>query len=98
MNIDSEKWVWVIVQDPGGNEMFLGQHDEENDVSFVPAFYEKNDAEACLDLMSRDENLKYEIQAIKYGFLEQYCRENGFVVFVCSASGEVLLKPMSNDQ
>ncbi|MFC1494669.1 hypothetical protein ACFL6W_05260 [Thermodesulfobacteriota bacterium] len=98
MNIEKDKWLWVVVQDPGGSEMFLGQHDEKNDVSFVPAFYEKSDAETCLDLMSRDENLKYEVQAIKYGLLEQYCRENGFVVFICNSAGEVLLKPMINDQ
>lgn len=98
MDIDKETWVWVVVQDPGGNEMFLGQYDEENDVSFVPAFHEKSDANACLDLMNRDENLKYEVQAIKYGFLEQYCSENGFQVFICNATGEVLLKPMSNYQ
>lgn len=98
MIMDKEEWVWVVVQDPGGNEMFLGQHDEKNDVSFVPAFQEKSDAKACLDLMTRDEKLKYEVQAIKYGLLEQYCRENGFVVFICNAAGEVLSKPMSNDQ
>ena len=96
MSIDKETWVWVIVQDPGGEEMFLGQHDEKNDVSFVPAFYEKEDAKTCLNLMSKDENIKYEVQAIKYGLLEKYCTENGFVVFMCNASGEVLLKPMSD--
>lgn len=95
MSIDKDTWVWVIVQNPGGEEMFFGQYDEKNDVSFVPAFNEKEDAKSCLDLMNRDENIKYEVQAIKYGFLEKHCSENGFVVFICNESGEVLLKPGS---
>jgi hypothetical protein len=98
MSIDKDTWIWVIVQNPGGAEMFLGQYDEKNDLSFVPAFYEKEAAGTCLELMDRDENLKYEVQAIKYGLLEKYCSENGFVVFICNGNGEVLLKPMNNIQ
>ena len=31
---NEEKWVWVIVQDPEGNEQFLGQVDESEGISF----------------------------------------------------------------
>lgn len=94
MELEKDTWLWVIVQDPGGNEMFLGQYDEKNDISFIPAFYEKDDARASLDLINKDDALKYEVQAIKYGLLEQYCKENNFVVFICNAAGEILEKPM----
>lgn len=96
MAIDNETWVWVVIQDPGGNEMFFGQHDEQDDISFVPAFYEKEDAKSCLNLMSKDAGLKYEVQAIRYNYLEEYCRENGFVVFICDGTGKVISKPMEN--
>ena len=46
--LKADTWIWVIVQDPSGNEQFLGQHDDEKDVSFIPAFYEKDDARQCL--------------------------------------------------
>ena len=36
--LKEDTWIWVIVQDPSGNEQFLGQHDDEKDVSFIPAF------------------------------------------------------------
>ena len=42
--IKDTTWVWAIVQDPEGNEQFLGQHDEKNNVSFVPFFLEKEEA------------------------------------------------------
>lgn len=94
MKLEKDTWLWVIVQDPGGNEMFLGQYDEKKDISFIPAFYEKDEAKASLDFINKDDKLKYEVQAIKYGLLEQYCKANNFVVFICNASGEILEKPM----
>ena len=95
MTLDKDTWLWAIIQDPGGNEMFLGQYDEKNDISFIPAFYEKDDAVKSLDLINKDKALKYEAQAIKYGLLEQYCRANNFIIFICNASGEILTKPMN---
>ena len=94
MKLEKDTWLWIIVQDPGGNEMFLGQYDEEKDISFIPAFYEKDGATASLDIINKDDNLKYEVHAIKYGLLEQFCYENGFVIFICNAAGEILSKPM----
>ena len=94
MELEKDTWLWIIVQDPGANEMFLGQYDEKNDVSFIPAFFKKDDATASLDVINKDDALKYEAQAIKFGLLEQYCKENSFVVFICNASGEILSKPM----
>ena len=94
MGLEKDTWLWIIVQNPGGNEMFLGQHDQEKDISFIPAFFEKNNARASIDLINKDDALTYEVQAIKYGLLETYCQENGFVVFICDSSGKVLLKPM----
>jgi len=39
MELEKDTWLWVVVQDPGGNEMFLGQYDKKNDISFIPAFF-----------------------------------------------------------
>ncbi len=90
MDIKDETWVWVVVQDPGGNEMFLGQHDGVNDISFIPAFGEKAEAQACLELLVRDEGMKYEVQAIRYGLLARYASENGFMIFILKGNGQVL--------
>jgi hypothetical protein len=42
-----DQWVWVIVQDPGGKEQFLGQHDQQENISFIPAFHSKEEAQQC---------------------------------------------------
>jgi hypothetical protein len=85
-------WVWVFVQDPGGNEQFLGQHYPEDDISFIPAFHEKEDALLCLNSLKRDLSLKYEPQAIRLNHLTGSAAANGFMVFILDGSGRILEK------
>jgi hypothetical protein len=92
MDIQGDTWVWVVVQDPGGIEMFLGQHDDANDISFIPVFLEKGDAQAGLKLLIREEDKKYEVQAIQFGLLARYSAENGFMIFILNPEGKVLQK------
>ena len=91
-SIKKDTWIWVIVQDPGGDEQFLGQLDEENDISFIPAFFQKEDAEQCFLQLQRQKGLKYEIQAIFYDELSQDASKNGFMIFMLNAEGEILEK------
>jgi len=86
------RWVWVVVQDPGGDERFLGQHDEEKDISFLPTFLEKEDAQECLKHLIRVETKQYEVQAIQYNELARHSSKNGFVIFIMNRSGEILEK------
>ena len=46
--IKSDTWIWVGIQDPGTNEQFLGQLDEDKNESYIPAFYQKEDAQQFL--------------------------------------------------
>ncbi len=90
--VKEDQWVWVIVQDPEGNEQFLGQRDETNGISFIPAFLEKDDAIQCLGRMARERGKKHEIQAIMADDLLKNASENGFSVYVLSSEGEPLEK------
>jgi hypothetical protein len=87
-----DKWIWVVVQDPGGNEQFLGQIDEKDNLAFIPVFLEKEDAQQCFMQMDRQKNLKYEIQAILYEELAKDAAKHGFMVFLLNANGEILEK------
>ena len=90
--IRGNPWVWVVVLDPGENEQFLGQHDKEKDVSFIPTFLEKEGALQSLKLLSREQGHKYEVQAIQYEDLAHNANENGFMLFVLNGAGEILEK------
>ena len=87
-----DRWVWVVVQDPGGKEQFLGQHDQQEDISFIPAFHSKEDAQLCFLNMARQKGTKYEVQAILYEELAKAAATSGFLIFLLNESGEVLEK------
>ena len=90
--IKKDQWVWVVVQDPGGNEQFLGQHDDEKNESFIPVFLEKEEAQQGLNFLVSEKGKKYEVQAIQYTDLVERAAEHGFMLFMLSGAGEVLEK------
>ena len=90
--LNADTWIWVVVQDAGGNEQFVGQHNEETNVSFIPAFYQKEDAEQCLIHIPRQKGKKYEVQAVLFEDLSQDASKNGFNIFMLSAEGDILQK------
>lgn len=90
--VEKDQWVWVIIQDPGGNEQFLGQYDKEKDEHFIPTFLEKEDAQQGLSLMASEKGHKYEVQAILFADLSRSAAENGFMIFILNREGKILEK------
>jgi hypothetical protein len=88
--IEKDQWVWVVVQDPGKNEQFLGQYDEDSDRSFIPIFLEKDEANEGLAHLKRDEKLKYEPHAILYEEIAEHASQQGFELVVLDGKGKVL--------
>ena len=89
---DNDQWVWVVVQDPGGNEQFVGQHDEQEDISFIPVFADKEAAQQGLLGLTRQPGHKYEVQAILREELIKDAAAGGFMIFLLNESGDVLEK------
>jgi len=88
----NDQWVWVLVQDPDHRGEILGQQDNENDISFIPAFLDKEQAQRCYNFLVRDEGKKDEFQAIIYEDLVQHAVDNGFFIFILDASGKIVEK------
>jgi hypothetical protein len=96
--IKPDTWIWVVVQNPGPNEQLLGQEYEDQSVSFIPAFFEKEDAQQCLIRMSTNKTDKYEAQAVLFKELAQDAGRHGFLIFILNADGDILekIKPQSS--
>ncbi len=90
--LKDDTWVWVVIQDPGKNEEILGQQDEEEGISFIPAFQSKEEAFQCMNFLARKKEAKYEPQAILYEDLYKYISECGFKIFVLNGEGKLLEK------
>ena len=87
-----DQWVWVVVQDPGKEEQFLGQHNKRENISFIPTFHSKEEAQQCLLDMPRRKGRKYEVQAILLEELTKDAAAGGFMIFMLNENGEVLEK------
>jgi len=90
--IQGNPWVWVVVMDPGENEQFLGQYNQEKEISYIPTFLEKKEALQSLENLAREQGHEYEVQAIQYEDLARNAAENGFMVFILNGKGEILEK------
>ena len=86
------QWVWVVVQDPGGKEQFLGQQDQQENISFIPAFHTKEEAQQCFMSLARQKGRKYEVQAILHEELLKDAAADGFMIFLLNENGDVLEK------
>jgi hypothetical protein len=91
-NIDGNAWVWVIVLNGGGQEQFLGQHDEEKDISFIPIFLDKEEAQEGAGKLVQEGGPSYEVQAIRYQELAGHAADHGFMLFLLDKTGRVLQK------
>jgi len=90
--VQGNPWVWVVVMDPGENEQFLGQYNQEKEISYIPTFLEKEEALQSLENLAREQGHEYEVQAIQYEDLARNAAENGFMVFILNGKGEILEK------
>ena len=90
--INENGWVWVFVQNPGKEEQYVGQYYPEDDISFIPAFVDKESALKCYGRMALEREKKYEAQAVHYDDLIKQASTNGFVVFLLNGEGGILDK------
>jgi len=91
-SIKNDQWVYVVIHGSEGNEQLLGQMDEEKNESFIPVFLEKEDALMNLNLLAREKESKYEVQAMLYEDLVEKIAEQEFMIFILNGSGEVIEK------
>lgn len=83
----SEGWVYVVVCDQQEGGHFLGLHNEQKGIDFIPAFESKEAADSCFLSLPREQGVKYEIQAIHIDALYQDAEKNGFAVALFDSDG-----------
>jgi hypothetical protein len=84
------QWVWVLVQNPDRDEIIVGQHHEEENISFIPTFLEKEEALKCYHRIVREKGTKDEFQAILFEELVEHAADHGFHIFVLNGEGKLL--------
>lgn len=88
--VKDDQWVWVLIQNPGGNETIVGQQYEEEDVSFIPAFLDKEEALKGYHRIVRKAGVRDEFQAILFEDLAGHAADNAFEIFLLNGTGDIL--------
>ena len=84
--------VWVVVQTVDGVEQFVGQHNTDQEILFIPFFLEKEEAQYGLTMMRREKGRRYEVQAIRFRELARDAARQGFLLFRTDGEGQILDK------
>jgi hypothetical protein len=88
----AENWYYIIIRDPETTtEQFVGFSDDKTKEKFIPAFKNKEEAEACFALMPKDLfNGNYDAQAVLEEDLLNTAKKNDHRVYLLNESGTVL--------
>jgi len=90
MTIEATTWLYVAIEKTGADDRIVGQTDTEHDVSFIPAFLNRDAAQQAMYQMHLEKKKKYEVQAIIYEDLARHAVQGGFLVFVLDEDGKVM--------
>jgi hypothetical protein len=91
-SISATSWVYVLVQNPGGDEQIVGQRDTESGLAFIPVFLDKDSALQGVVHMVKEKGKRFEVQAIIYEDLAGYAAQGGFILMVLDGQGQVIDK------
>lgn len=83
-------WVYVFVVNPGKDESFLGLHDAEQNIHFIPAFRTKEEANDCFLNLPREKGRKYELQAIHIEELHAAAASGNYAVAMVDQDGKII--------
>ena len=89
MTVEATTWLYVAILKTGPSEQIVGQTESEHDISFIPAFLDKESAQQAMFHLHLEKKKKYEVQAIIYEDLARHAAENGFLIFVLDDEGKV---------
>lgn len=90
MTIETTSWLYIVIQKNGPNEQIVGQTDSEHDITFIPAFLNKEAAQQAMFHLHLEKKSKHEVQAIIYEDLHRYALEGGFLIFVLDEDGKII--------
>jgi hypothetical protein len=93
-----ESWIYVPVQNPGGDERITGQYDDHLGISYIPSFLDRDSAQQGLLNIAKERGARYEIQAILFEELLRAAAMDAFFIFVLDHTGRILAKYTPNGE
>ena len=92
MKLEENPMVWVVVQTVDKVEQYVGQHNADLDIMFIPFFEDKEEAQHGMSLIRREKGRRLQVQAIRFRELAGDAAQHGFLLFHTDGDGKVLDK------
>ena len=89
---NAKGWVYAVVCTQENNNHFLGLHNDEKDIDFIPVFESREAANDCFLQLPREKGKTYEVQAVHIEELYEDAEKNGFSVALFDGEGTVVKK------
>lgn len=89
---NAKGWVYAVVCTQENNNHFLGLHNDEKDIDFIPVFESREAANDCFLQLPREKGKTYEVQAVHIEELYEDAEKNGFSVALFDGEGAVVKK------
>ncbi len=87
---DQPDWLHVIVCSRDEQEYYMGLHDSNSDVDFVPVFQSREDADICLQSFSRKPGIGYQVMAVLTAEIIKNCSDRNYLVALVDQRGTIL--------
>ena len=88
----AEGWVYAVVCTQDNDHHFLGLHNDEENIDFIPVFESREAANDCFLQLPREKGKTYEVQAVHIEELYEDAEKNGFSVALFDGEGTVVKK------
>lgn len=83
-------WLHVIVCRKDEQEFYMGMHDKNDNVDFVPVFESRDDAESCLESFGKQPGIRYQVMAILSSELIENCTDRNYLIALVDKHGAII--------
>lgn len=83
-------WIHTIICSRDEMQYYMGMHDSESNVDFIPVFKQREDAETCLQSLDQKPGIDYQVMAVLHTELAKNCSDKNYSVALVDHSGKII--------
>jgi len=83
-------WLHVIVCSRDEQEYYMGLHDNNSGVDFVPVFESREDADSCLQSFGKNPGIGYHVTAVLTAEIVKQCSDRNYLIALVDQNGAII--------
>lgn len=83
-------WLHVIICSKDEQQYYMGMHDKDSDIDFVPVFASREDADQCLLSLGQKNGIRYQVEAVFTTEILKNCSDRSYLVALVDKDGKII--------